>query len=186
MKMDEFDGKAFLAAVRKEDFAHAGEHESIDLVFGEVGAKSDWKVLDAGCGRGGTADYAHKHGWGNVVGIDIDHDSIEYAKEKYKDLDFTVCDICKVGDQFPSTFDLIYLFNVFYAVTDKTKGMDSFIKAAKPNGLLAIFDYTYYKPNIALPEVMLNQKPPTPSEFEVFIRDNRSCAKEVLQSAGGI
>lgn len=169
MKMDEYDGKAFLAAVRKEDFAHAGERESIDLVFSELDAKPDWKVLDAGCGRGGTADYVNKHGWGSVVGIDIDQDSIEYANEKYKNLQFKACDICEVGNEFPSTFDLIYLFNVFYAVPDKALGMSSFRKAAKPNSVIALFDYTYYKPDVALPEVMLNQKPPTPDEFESLL-----------------
>ncbi len=38
MKMDEFDGKKFLAAVRGEDFAHAGEKESIDMVFDRIHA----------------------------------------------------------------------------------------------------------------------------------------------------
>src|ERR1700679_1547306 len=71
MKMNNFDGKAFLATVRGEDFAHAGEEEAIDLAFAGIGAQPDWQVLDAGCGRGGTADYVNRHGWGNVVGIDI-------------------------------------------------------------------------------------------------------------------
>ncbi len=171
MKMDAYDGKAFLAAVRKEDFAHAGERESIDLMFSEIDAKPDWKILDAGCGRGGTADYIQQQGWGNVAGIDIDQDSLKYAKQKYPNLEFTFCDILDVGDRFPSSFDLICLFNVFYAVTDKGPAMLSFRRAAKPNALLALFDYLYYKPETPLPEIMLNQKPPTPHEFDTLLKN---------------
>lgn len=171
MKMDEYDGKEFLAKVRKEDFAHAGERESIDLVFKEIDAMPHWKVLDAGCGRGGTADYVHRNGWGDVVGIDIDEQSIDYAQKKYAELEFAVCDICDVGTMFPAKFDLIYLFNVFYAVPDKAKGIMSFRNSAKPNAVLALFDYVMYKPQAPLPDVMLNQKPPTPREFEAYLKD---------------
>ncbi len=63
MRMDEFDGKKFLATVRGEDFAHAGEKDAIDLVFERIPAQSNWKVLDVGCGRGGTAHYVNQRGW---------------------------------------------------------------------------------------------------------------------------
>ncbi|MBX9666933.1 MAG: class I SAM-dependent methyltransferase [Candidatus Obscuribacterales bacterium] len=88
MKMDEFDGKRFLATVGGDDFALAGEIEAIDLVFESMPTMPDWKVLDVGCGRGGTASYVHRKGWGQVTGIDIDQHSIDYAKERYPSLEF--------------------------------------------------------------------------------------------------
>lgn len=171
MRMDEFDGKKFLATVRGEDFAHAGERESIDLVFERIPAQPNWKVLDVGCGRGGTAHYVNQHGWGDVVGVDIDESSIEYAKEKYPELDFSVCAMESVGTQFPEEFDLLYLFNVFYASNNKLEAMKSFRKAAKPGATLCIFDYVNYKPEKNLPAVFLGQTPSTPAEFDEFMKE---------------
>jgi SAM-dependent methyltransferase len=169
MKMNNYDGKAFLATVRGEDFAHAGEEEAIDLAFAGLGAQSNWHVLDAGCGRGGTADYVHRHGWGHVVGIDIEGQSIEYAQKKYPTSEFHVCDICDAGATFPQSFDLIYSFNAYYAVPHKRAAMDSLCKAAKPGALLCLFDYVTYKPESPIPDVMLSDQPATEQEFSTFL-----------------
>lgn len=171
MRMDEFDGKKFLATVRGEDFAHAGEKESIDLVFERLQAQPNWKVLDVGCGRGGTANYVSQRGWGKVTGVDIDESSIVYAKVKYPTSDFSVCAMESVGTQFPEEFDFIYLFNAFYASSDKREAMKSFRKAAKPGATLCIFDYVNYKPEEKLPDVFLGQTPATPAELAEFAKD---------------
>src|SRR5277367_409265 len=139
MRMNDYAGKEVLATVRAEDFAHAGEEEAIDLVFKDIPAKSDRKILDAGCGRGGTADYVHRHGWGEVIGIDIEAQSIERAKEKYPACQFHACDMCDVGHSFGGMFDLIYLLNAFYAVPDKQKAIKSLRASAKPGALLCLF-----------------------------------------------
>ncbi len=170
MKMDQYDGKRFLAAVRGDDYAHAGEKESIDLVFERIPAQSNWKVLDVGCGRGGTANYVSERGWGQVSGVDIDEPSISYASEKYPNLDFSVCAMESLGVQFPAAFDLLYLFNVFYASSDKLEALKSFRKAAKPGATLCIFDYVNYKPEEKLPAVFLGQTPATPKEFADFMQ----------------
>lgn len=165
MKMDEFDGKQFLAAVRGADFAHAGETDAIDLVFNCISAKPDWQVLDIGCGRGGTANYVNQHGWGCVHGIDIDESSISYARSNFPSLRFDACEMEQVGTRFPNQFDLLYLFNVFYAASQKTEAMTSFRKAAKSGGLLCIFDYVYYQPEKDLPAVFQGQRPATVQEL---------------------
>jgi len=171
MKMNNFDGKAFLATVRGEDFAHAGEEEAIDLAFAGIPAQPNWRVLDAGCGRGGTADYVNRHGWGHVVGIDIDEQSIEYAQRKYPASEFYVCDICEVGAKFPESFDLIYSFNAMYAVSNKRAAINSLRKAAKPDAILCLFDYVTYKPESPIPDVMLSDQPATLDEFTTFLKD---------------
>jgi SAM-dependent methyltransferase len=103
------------------------------------------------------------------VGIDIESLSIEYAKKQYPDLEFHACDICEVGAKFPNTFDLIYLFNAFYAFDDKELAMQNLRRVAKTGARLCLFDYVYYKPEIPMPEVMLTHTPPTLERFsELF------------------
>lgn len=171
MRMNDFDGKEFLAAVRGRDYAHAGEEESINLVFENIPQQSSRRILDAGCGRGGTADYVQRQGWGQVVGIDIDAQSIKYAEEKYPAPEFHVCNVYDAGSMFPDSFQMIYLFNSFYAFQDKSAAMLSLRKAAKPGARLCLFDYLCYQPKILLPEVMLCQKPPTPEEYAALLQE---------------
>ncbi len=170
MKMDEFDGKKFLATVRGDDFAHAGEADAIEVVFDLIPAAPEWKVLDIGCGRGGTAHIVKERGWGDVVGIDIDATSIEYCQSRYPNLQFEICAMEQVGERFPEAFDLLYSFNVFYASKFKQEALHSFRKAAKSGAILCIFDYVMYKPNEPLPEVFLGQKPATPEELKAFTK----------------
>ncbi len=40
------------------------------------------------------------------------------------------------------SFDLIYLFNVFYALPDQLRSLQKLAGLAKPDAILAIFDYT--------------------------------------------
>ncbi len=136
------------------------------LFSGMLPAQPGWRVLDVGCGRGGTADYVSRHGWGLVTGVDIDQEAIEYARAKHPNLEFATCDMHSVGDQFPEQFNLIYLFNVFYTACDKPAAMMSFRKAAMQTGLLGIFDYVMYKTDRALPSVFLGQKPATLQELD--------------------
>ncbi len=173
MKMDEHDGKQFLATVRSADYAHAGEAEAIDLAFTTIAAaQPDWRVLDVGCGRGGTADYVNRRGWGHVVGVDIDRDAVEYAQSRFANVEFNVCNMHQVGERFPNQFDLIYLFNAFYAAADKPSALASFRQSAKSGGTLCIFDYVYYQPAESLPAVFLDQKPVTPEDLARSLKDS--------------
>jgi len=108
MQMNDFNGKEFLATVRGKDYAHAGEEEAIDLIFSKIPKQENRKILDAGCGRGGTADYVQRNGWGHVVGVDIESQSIEYAKNAYPASEFHAMDVCEIGTRFPEHFDLIW------------------------------------------------------------------------------
>lgn len=169
MRMNDFNGKEFLAAVRGKDYAHAGEETAIELLFQNVPVDANRKILDAGCGRGGTADYVHQHGWGQVVGIDVEAKSIEYANETFPYSQFLACDIADVGGTFPATFDLIYMFNAFYAVLDKAGAMISLRDSAKSGASLLVFDYITYKANVAPPDV-LSQPPATLDEFSKWMK----------------
>lgn len=165
--MNDYPGKKFLATVRSGDYAHAGEEEAIELVLMGLQKNPSQKILDVGAGRGGTAAYIQENGWGKVVGVDIESESIAYAKEKYPAVEFQVLDACDVGVAFPAQFDVIILFNVFYAINQKQKAMTSFRQAAKPGAMLLLFDYFSYDSS-QFPKEILSSSPSTLKEFETM------------------
>src|SRR5262249_52628297 len=134
-------GQKILSLVREGDYAHAGEEEAIELAMSGVEKDARRTVLDAGCGRGGTADYLHKNGWGFVVGIDIQTESIKAARQNYPDSKFLVCDVCDVDqcvDQHP---DIICMFNAYYCFKDQSKALRALLKIAQPTTRMIIFDH---------------------------------------------
>src|SRR5689334_15460967 len=96
-RMNSPQGKAILALVRNGDYAHPGEEDAIALVAGMVPRTGNCRVLDVGCGRGGTAQWFHEHRWGDVVGLDIDAESIAYARRTYPGIEFHACDVLEMG-----------------------------------------------------------------------------------------
>jgi SAM-dependent methyltransferase len=142
MTMNSFEGKRILALVRDGDYAHAGEEEAIERSFRSIPKDSERWMLDVGCGRGGSADYLRRHGWGHVEGIDRDAESIEYARAKYPDVGFHVCDVLDVPRTVTRTFDVIYMLNAFCAFDRQRDALAGLRKVAKPNAQLVIFDYS--------------------------------------------
>ena len=141
MRMNDPIGKAILAMIRKSDYAHAGEEEAIDLVFCNIPKDPARMILDVGCGRGGTADYVYRKGWGNVCGVDIDSESIEHAKKTYPDIEFTATDVELISKKISKRFDMIYLFNSFYAFKDQHCALMQMNEVSTEKGQLIVFDY---------------------------------------------
>jgi len=139
--MNSFQGKRVLAMVRDGDFAHAGEEEAIERAMREVPKDPNQCILDAGCGRGGTAAYMQRNGWGQVTGIDVEAESIAHAQEVYPDLTFVSCNINELALHLDRCFDVITLFNVLYALPDHAGGLRSLADRGKPKARLVIFDY---------------------------------------------
>src|SRR5262245_54062872 len=115
MHMNSFTGKRLLSLIRESDYAHAGEEEAIELALRNEARRPEQLLLDVGCGRGGTADYVRNHGWGSVVGLDSEPDSVARARQVYPEIEFHVCDVTEAASVIGRKFDLIYLFNSFYA-----------------------------------------------------------------------
>jgi SAM-dependent methyltransferase len=142
MRLNSYQGKRLLALARGGDYAHAGETESIDLVWNTLPKDPAQRVLDAGCGRGGTAAYIQRAGWGKVTGIDIEGESIQRARDIYPEITFDVCPVEQAERIGTQTFDIICCFNSFYAFTDQPAALRAFAHNAKPSARLAIFEYT--------------------------------------------
>ncbi len=144
-RMNSPKGKAILALVRDGDYAHPGGVEAIEAVGNDLPRTSIHRVLDVGCGRGGTANWFHQHGWGEVVGIDIDANSIDYAQQAYPWVQFHACDVTDMGQLSLPSFDLAYLFNSFYAFPDQQAALRAIRGACRNGAHLSIFDYTQPK-----------------------------------------
>lgn len=146
--------RLLLAKIRGGDYAHAGDKDAFRVVLPKIvdyfkKQLVDQTVLDVGCGFGGTADYLYTQGFYNIWGIDIDKGAIDYAASKYPFVNFSVCDAKEADQKFEKNFfSLVYLFNVFCALSDQEKiqALNSLAEVAKPGSLLVIFDYTYLKP----------------------------------------
>jgi SAM-dependent methyltransferase len=142
MRLNSYQGKRLLALARGADYAHAGETEAIDLVWSGLPKSRTQDILDAGCGRGGTAAYVYRAGWGRVTGIDIEAESIVRAREIYPEISFEICPAEQSDRVGKETFDIVCCFNAFYAFPDQAAALFSFARAAKSGARLAIFDYT--------------------------------------------
>lgn len=140
--MNSFRGKQVLALVRDGDFAHAGEAEAIEMTLAKTPKDPARHLLDAGCGRGGTAAYMQAKGWGRVTGFDIDGDSVEGARAAYPDVTFFACDLLRLPERLGPDFALITLFNVLYAIPDQATALGALAAAAAPGAELLLFDYT--------------------------------------------
>jgi SAM-dependent methyltransferase len=140
--MNSFTGKQLLALIRGSDYAHAGEVEAIELTLRTVPRRTDQLLLDVGCGRGGTAKYVQDHGWGQVVGLDSEPASIARARQVYPGIEYHACDVVEAGSVIGRQFDVIYLFNSFYAFADQPRALAVLARLAKDPGHLILFDYT--------------------------------------------
>ncbi len=134
-------GKQLLALVRDGDYAHAGEEEAIEIAMAPVPRDTQRRLLDAGCGRGGTAAYMQRHGWGLVTGVDIETQSIAEAGRAYPGVRFETADIVDLPDRFAGGFDAVTLFNVLYAVADHGQALMSLASTCRAGAMLIIFDY---------------------------------------------
>ena len=141
MRMNHPDGKRLLAAVRDGDFAHAGEEAAVHMAWKRLPKRPDQSCLDAGCGRGGTAALVQSEGWGQVVGLDVDAETISFAQTAYPDVRFVAADVTGAGELFPTQFDIIYAFNAFYAFPEQQTALRALRRASKPDAILCLFDY---------------------------------------------
>ena len=154
--------KAMLAIVRSGDYQHPGEAEAIELIFKGIDRNPDQLVLDVGCGRGGTADYIFKNGWGKVIGIDINPEIVDTANKNFgqhfagdiesleKGPAFFDCDALDVEEfmfnkfQQKLKFDVICMVSSFFLFPAQEKSLIELRKVANKNTQLAIFDYIDY------------------------------------------
>ncbi|MEO6847554.1 MAG: class I SAM-dependent methyltransferase [Chthoniobacterales bacterium] len=151
-------GKRILAMVRESDYAHPGEEEAIRMTLESLVEKSRRRWLDAGCGRGGTADFIMRQGWADVSAFDIDAVTLEESRKVFSTIPFYTCGVVESPSVIHEKFNLIYSMNAVYAFPDLAKSLQALRALAEDSAKLVIFDYVdrggfYDSPFTRLPEV---------------------------------
>lgn len=108
--------------------------------------KSGDRVLDAGCGVGGSAIYLASEMNAKVTGISLSELQIETAKQNASktasdyNTSFLLRDYCKTGFDAQS-FDVIWACESSSSTPDKTKMLAEWTRLLKPGGKLIILDF---------------------------------------------
>lgn len=140
-------GKEILAWLREGDYAHPGEREALEKILQLCPVELDpakTSVLDAGCGRGGTAQFFHQQGFASCAGFDMDADSIAYAQRTYPGVDFRVGLYEQCASLFAGQrFDLLVSVCVLYLVDgpQRVQWLNQLRQLASAGAWLAVFDY---------------------------------------------
>lgn len=109
-----------------------------------MGLGPDARILDVGCGTGGTTSFLEQYG--QVIGIDRSGIALEYAKSKAWKTLFVQGDANYVGQLFsPGCFDLITFFNVLYHqwVQDDFQVLAEVEKLLRPGGYVLLTEPAY-------------------------------------------
>jgi phosphoethanolamine N-methyltransferase len=129
-------------------FVSTGGKETTIEFTSKLNLKPGMKVLDVGCGIGGSAFYMAKNYKVNVHGIDLSKNMIQICKNNYKEqtfpenvtCSFEIADATKV-DFGENKYDLIYSRDAILHIYDKLCLFKNFYKWLKPNGKVFITDY---------------------------------------------
>ncbi|KAF4517278.1 hypothetical protein B566_EDAN008612, partial [Ephemera danica] len=129
-------------------FVSTGGVTTTEVLSQKLNLKPGQRVLDVGCGLGGSAFYlASKYGV-SVLGLDLSRNMINRAKEYLsmqdeavkKLVSFDVQDILKV-DLPPNSFDAVYSRDAILHIENKEKLFKRLFDWVKPGGELLITDY---------------------------------------------
>jgi len=131
-----------------ETFVSVGGLETTRKFTDQLNLKKDMKVLDIGCGIGGSAFYMARRFEVDVLGVDLSENMIDIAldyrnktegKVKYR-VQFYIEDA--ISMDYPENFyDVVYSRDTILHIPDKLDLFKKFYKALKPGGKIFISDY---------------------------------------------
>lgn len=105
-----------------------------DLLDRTLGAGRDRAVLEIGCGTGGLL--APLQRYGSVHGLDIDHESVAYCRNRGFDRV-----LCGSGYQLPyadASFDLVCLFDTIEHIPNEHRALAEVRRVLRPGGYLLV------------------------------------------------
>jgi 2-polyprenyl-3-methyl-5-hydroxy-6-metoxy-1,4-benzoquinol methylase len=104
----------------------------------EVAGRVDGlSVLDAGCGEG-IVSRSLVGAPARVVGIDISHGLIDYARMRDQTITYEVHDLCRPLPQYANTFDLIVSNLVLNDLPDHVGSLTTLSSVLKPRGRIVL------------------------------------------------
>ena len=138
------------ATVTTEDLApvdefHIGGRQASEDFLGQLGLTPDQRVLDVGCGLGGTARFAATRYGSHITGIDL--------TEEYVTTGQAICDWVGLGDRVSlrqgsalamsfeaDTFDGAYMLHVGMNIDDKRQLCAEVHRVLRPGACFGIYD----------------------------------------------
>ena len=135
-------GKRLLAALRDGDWAHPGEEEAVRLLVAGLPPDPRRRVLDAGCGSGGTAAWLQAHGYGRVTGLEVDPATAALARERHPGITVVVGDVRAASTTLTGPFDLVLTMTVLHAVSGQGAALAELAALAAPGAELRLFEYS--------------------------------------------
>jgi len=141
LRYERIFGENFVSTGGLETTAHFTS--LLDLTRGQ-------KVLDVGCGIGGSAFHIAKTYEVNVHGIDLSKNMVQIAEERCKTMTFPkdvkvtfeICD-ATTKEFAENSFDVIYSRDAILHIFDKLTLFRQFYKWLKPGGKVFITDYCW-------------------------------------------
>ncbi|MCA8879993.1 MAG: methyltransferase domain-containing protein [Rhodobacteraceae bacterium] len=136
---------------------HIGGAAATERLFDQLDVPSGARVLDVGCGIGGTARHVAARTGARVTGIDLTGEFVATGK--------VLTDWCGMADRVTliegsalsmpfgtGDFDLAYMLHVGMNIADKTRLMAEVARVLKPGAVFAIYDVMRVAPGeIAYP-----------------------------------
>ncbi len=128
-----------------EDFVSPGGHEITIELVGRMKLAPESRVLDVGCGLGGSA-FVMAHDFSlRVDGIDLSKNMLAIANEKLEAHGLSDRINFKWGDCLeldrPGYYDAIYSRDVFLHIEDKSRLFSVLNASLRPGGQLLFTDY---------------------------------------------
>ena len=139
--MNNATGKRLLALIRDGDYAHPGEEAANELLFAGVRPAPRRRILDAGCGGGGTAAWVQGRGLGAVTGIELDPATARLARERHPDITVVEGDLQRASAALTGSFDLFYSMTAIYAAPDQASVFRELGGLASPGAELRLLEY---------------------------------------------
>jgi phosphoethanolamine N-methyltransferase len=132
-------------AIYGRDFVSPGGKDSAAHFTALLRLRPGSRVLDAGCGLGGSAFLMARDHDAQVVGLDLSRNMLDMARERciHHGLEarvrFELGDVLDLAQE--SAFDAVYSRDAFLHVADKARLFAGLRRALVPGGRLLITDY---------------------------------------------
>ena len=133
------------------DHLHAGSLPATEHMLARLGLETDHRLLDVGCGIGGTARMAATRFGCKVKGVDLSPDFIGLARSLTDRLglgELTEFDVASATElPYPdSSFDRAVMCHVGMNLPDKASVFAEVRRVLEPGGLFAVYDQMILAP----------------------------------------